>query len=479
MTKSNNKKPLVITEGKTDWQHLKKALERFQYDDIYTNLNIEFEEYIDTGAGESVLDSRLKSRAKSENDRVHIYIFDRDTPSYGKNSFTKILDEDYKKRLKDKLKKYYGCDSSKTYKTVENNLDNGLYKEIDSEIKKALTGEDYEEWERVSNNKVYVFCIPEIKNSDSPRTLDSICIEFYYKETDLKTTNKEGQRLFFADEFEFKEKNCFISQCGKFKTKLREIKSGATKELTLISSGTKTKSNNVYGVNDREYKNPLLLSKNNFTKYIVNEVRGFSNFDIENFRLIFDVIEKIVKDETIGYLDLRNIQLNTHGNFSSKDEESINILIEFIPFTKLLGYVNSLPTSINLEFLGIDDTLDNFKLDLPHYYPFDDEELNNIFSDFLQSYINLTYTINGFYKDKPVYGQVPDGYIERGIHVIFFNKNEFTSDDKNELITNIEERKVEFINSYNSLMLFIRKKYKNVKLDSYKYQSLSITYPDE
>jgi hypothetical protein len=63
--------------------------------------------------------------------------------------------------------------------------------------------------------------------------------------------------------------------------------------------------------------------------------------------------------------------------------------------------------------------------------------------------------------------------------VILFNKNEFTFDDKNELITNIEERKVEFINSYNSLMLFIRKKYKNVKLDSYKYQSLSTTYPDE
>jgi 5S rRNA maturation endonuclease (ribonuclease M5) len=46
MTKSSDKKPLVITEGKTDWQHLKKALERFQSDGIYTNLNIEFEEYI-------------------------------------------------------------------------------------------------------------------------------------------------------------------------------------------------------------------------------------------------------------------------------------------------------------------------------------------------------------------------------------------------------------------------------------------------
>ena len=33
--KSSDKKPLVITEGKTDWQHLKKALGRFQAEGFY------------------------------------------------------------------------------------------------------------------------------------------------------------------------------------------------------------------------------------------------------------------------------------------------------------------------------------------------------------------------------------------------------------------------------------------------------------
>ena len=39
------------------------------------------------------------------------------------------------------------------------------------------------------------------------------------------------------------------------------------------------------------------LSKNDFAKNIYNDVEGFDNFDIENFRLIFDVIGKIVNDD--------------------------------------------------------------------------------------------------------------------------------------------------------------------------------------
>jgi len=297
--KLDDNRPLIITEGKTDWRHLKKALERFHKDSEYLDLNPDdFKDYIDIGAGESTLDSWLKSTAKSRQEQIHIFMFDRDTSKYvqeyGKKDFIQVLDKDYLNRLKKKLEKNYGDKSSPKYQNIEKSLDNGLYTQVDAEIKNILTGKEYKEWENLSHNQVYALCIPEIKNSDSPRTLDEICIEFYYKEKDLKTT-KDGKRLFFADEFKFNKENNgdsskrFISKCGKFKTSSCQVKDGAITELTLISKP-------VYAIDDEQCNNNLLLSKNDFTKYIENDVKGFDNFDIENFRLIFDVIEKIVND---------------------------------------------------------------------------------------------------------------------------------------------------------------------------------------
>ena len=52
----------------------------------------------------------------------------------------------------------------------------------------------------------------------------------------------------------------------------------------------------VYLIEDEEKKeNNIALSKNNFSECIDTEDE-FKNFDIKNFKLIFDVIEKIVND---------------------------------------------------------------------------------------------------------------------------------------------------------------------------------------
>jgi len=285
---------LIITEGKTDWKHLKKALEKFQMLGQYKNLNIKFDEYKDRGAGEAYLENQLKSYASHKQEKKIIGIFDRDTKAYvrdyGKQEFVKILDKDYKNRLKEKIEKYYSDKSSPKYKSFEQNLESGNYSEIEEDIKKALTGREYQEWKKLSENNVYAFCIPEIQDSDSSRELDAICIEFYYQERDLQRTTQDGKRLFFADEFEFNKEHSdkserFISKCGKFTTESAKVKKGATKELTLISTP----------VYDDKKQNVLLL-KNDFTNHIINDVEGFDNFDIENFKLIFDVIEKIIRD---------------------------------------------------------------------------------------------------------------------------------------------------------------------------------------
>jgi len=129
------------------------------------------------------------------------------------------------------------------------------------------------------DNNVYSFCIPTINDK-----LDAICIEFYYKIDELKTKDKFGRRIFIGEEF--KGKGDGNSKCGKYITQKRN-----TIALDIIDRDKK-----VFLIDDIEKKNNIALSKNDFTNNIINDVEGFDNFDIENFKLIFDVIEKIVND---------------------------------------------------------------------------------------------------------------------------------------------------------------------------------------
>jgi hypothetical protein len=129
-------------------------------------------------------------------------------------------------------------------------------------------------------NKVYTLFIPPIGR------LDKICIEFYYKQEEVQEAWFEGKRLFYGNEF---DKESQKSICGKYKTD-----KPCPKDLDILDGDNKKK---VYKIDDEEKKeNNIALSKNKFSKNILKGIDGFDNFDIENFRLIFDEIEKIVKD---------------------------------------------------------------------------------------------------------------------------------------------------------------------------------------
>lgn len=134
-------KPLVITEGKTDWKHLKKALERFQSEGKYTTLDIDFLEYQEE-MGDTLLDKMFDSYSRIPQERKTIFLFDRDNNSLKKH----------------KLKEF-----------------------------------------NKSNENVYSLCIPHVSEE-----LDLISLEFYYEIADLKTLDKNGRRLFLGEEFNCK-----------------------------------------------------------------------------------------------------------------------------------------------------------------------------------------------------------------------------------------------------------------------------------
>ena len=138
-------KTLVITEGKTDWKHLKNALKVLQAQGHYTNLDFEFLEYEDNiQMGDSQLKSLCEQSAKMKQNRKIICVFDRD----GKADI----------------------------------------------MQSAGINQEYKNW----NNNVYSFCIPIPAHRQDYK---EISIEFYYTDSELKTVDVGTQkRLFFSNE---------------------------------------------------------------------------------------------------------------------------------------------------------------------------------------------------------------------------------------------------------------------------------------
>lgn len=83
-------KPLIITEGKTDWKHIKSALKHLE-----PHLDIEFLEYEeDIKMGDATLKTMAENLKSLPNQRKIICIFDRDNNeilrSYGQQSFNNL-----------------------------------------------------------------------------------------------------------------------------------------------------------------------------------------------------------------------------------------------------------------------------------------------------------------------------------------------------------------------------------------------------
>lgn len=161
-------KPLIITEGKTDWKHLKAALKN--QEDLTTLIEfLEFEDGIPMGC--DALDKMLQHFKNIPNQRKIIGIFDRDEPSINKK-----------------------------------------YKEIS--------------FQELGNN-VYAFCIPKI-NDD----LDEISIEHYYLPNDLYKEDIKGRRLFSSTEFDergISKCKTYTSDNKNRSKKLKIFDSGITK----------------------------------------------------------------------------------------------------------------------------------------------------------------------------------------------------------------------------------------------------------
>ena len=137
-------RPLVFTEGQSDWKHLKAAYQRLKESGFLDEqFELDFDEQ-EENRGDTLVLARCEWLTTSTPERPNIFIFDND------------VDETVKKVT----------DPPKSFKT----------------------------WGR----NVFSFALPLPSHRNDPR----VSIEFYYRDEDLMRKDSNGRRLFLSTEFD-------------------------------------------------------------------------------------------------------------------------------------------------------------------------------------------------------------------------------------------------------------------------------------
>lgn len=208
-------KTLIITEGKTDWKHIKHALRCFQEKGGFTELDVDFWGYEDIDMGEGALDSLLKENSKLRKPHKIIGIFDRDAPKG-----------------------------------------------------RAFASERY----KYLNNNVYGFSIPvpEFRSYHQ-----GICIEMLYDDTILNKTNKEGRKIYLSSEFDERtarhkeNKNIIVTNLEKY----LKGKTDRSKE-TILSDGVIDEEGNSLVLSKNDFANSILHNEEPFNDIDYEGFRG-------------------------------------------------------------------------------------------------------------------------------------------------------------------------------------------------------------
>ena len=227
-------KPLIVTEGKTDWEHCLSALKLYYHpNEEYQIITEElFWKYTDGFGGDTKL-------------RAWLIDIENSNPSH------KII---------------------------------GIYDDDNSEIKVS----DLKDGSR----NVHSFKIPVSSKNPYKRKSGEFCIEMLYSDKQIKTsvvfTDGIEKRLYLSNEFNIKQKskgkNCIK---GSRKNKIYYSKDLNEEKLSVFEDS----------VLDLDGTN-FALPKSDFAKAIYNGKITISDKSWENFRPIFEIIKSIIEGST-------------------------------------------------------------------------------------------------------------------------------------------------------------------------------------
>ncbi len=244
----SNGNAIIVTEGSTDWKHLKAAYENLRdsgiYDDLFDGMEFEFFEYESSGnieagrqkleMGNKVLIDLCANMAKLPQTVKYIFIADRD-------------DTQTNKKMSD-------------------------------------PGALFKKW----GNNVYSFILPvPLIREATP----AISIEHYYTDDEIKTEwiapdTGIAYRLFLGNEFD--ERGIAMS-IDKFCEKRSKCGSSS---IAIIEGSTGERVTSIHDNNGINYA----LSKSKFADMILGKIQPFDKFNFENFIAVFRIIKDIIND---------------------------------------------------------------------------------------------------------------------------------------------------------------------------------------
>lgn len=225
---------LVFTEGKTDWKHLKKALEV-----LGIPLKIEFfQDEKDRGDQELLRMCEYFSLVDQHVNKKFIFIFDRDNPGI-----------------------------------------------INKLSKKTEEGANFQVW----GNNVFSFYLPYPPHREKYK---NISIEFYYTDEEVHTKDSEtGRQLLFSNEI---VKQVQINPTTK-KTTTECVKLDKPRNNNEEYE-KKIFDEDVEIIKDRQ-GDLIAHSKSVFAENVLKGKKGFDNFDMKQFSEIFKIIQTILEFE--------------------------------------------------------------------------------------------------------------------------------------------------------------------------------------
>lgn len=241
----DGEKTIIVTEGSTDWKHMKVAQETLntkdEYKELFEGLDFDYLEYEPANSelpallkiemGDGALVSLCKSLAKLPNHRKYIVIAD--------------------------------CDVDK--------------------IKTKLTDNDagYKKWS--DNTYSAVLPVPELRK-ETPQ----ICIEHYYTDEEIEKeieTDGVKRHLFMGKDFDTFGHNYELGLFCERKDLCGENR------INIIEG---SQGDRVYKLSDEGNQTNYALPKSKFVDYVIAHP---DEFDFENFVPLFELIKTIIKEE--------------------------------------------------------------------------------------------------------------------------------------------------------------------------------------
>ncbi|OTW87143.1 hypothetical protein H0242_30210 (plasmid) [Bacillus thuringiensis serovar sumiyoshiensis] len=309
---------LIITEGKTDWKHLKNALNKFRNSHRYENLDVRFFEYEnDVGMGCETLEKMCDYHALFNNEKLKIFVFDAD------------------------IKK----------------------------INKKHAGVPY----IYHGNNVYSLVLPIPKHR---KNTPLISIEHYYTDKEMQTLDANKRRLYLAGEFDVK------SRRHKTQKNTYALKVKPSTDLIHIEEKVLYVENTVDNFEEiAKMGQNITISKNDFANNILLGVVPFWTISTEVFSIFFDIVADIYQEYIKNNIPLlsensispgKGIKINRINN----DFDTLLISCLFsneqliiLKQTTLFG--NKMELSADKKLLYISIILDSYEIKIP--IPISDE----------------------------------------------------------------------------------------------------------